>query len=97
MMLQAENDALINKHAEEIADLIKKIKILESENGALKAHVAAQVATIPGATLRGITLRGLRGLRIQLEQLVKTGYFKNEDGSTETDFNKITTNDIVEK
>ncbi len=54
-------------------------------------------ASIPEATERGITLRGLRELRLKLEQLVETGYFKKNSGESETDFNKITTNDIVEK
>ncbi len=48
---------------------------------------------LPEASIRGITLRGLRKLRERLEQLVRGGTIFG----AEKDFTKITTSDIVYK
>ncbi len=51
------------------------------------------LGALPEASVRGITLRGLKKLRKTLEQLVRGGTIFG----TETDFTKISTSDIVYK
>ena len=52
--------------------------------------VALGVAALPEATLRGITLRGLRKLIPKIQQLVALGHFKGV-----SDWKKLTTADFV--
>ena len=62
----------------------------------LNHNVFMTVSDLPEATVRGITLRGLRKLVEKIKEKLKAGQFLTEMGKVIRLYSELTTADIVE-